>query len=131
MTRVRGFTQDDAHLFIREDQLQEEIQGCLDLVQLVFSVLGMDDYRVRVSLRDPDSDKYVGRPDAWEKAESALRVAVEKLGVEFEEEIGEAAFYGPKIDFVVKDVIGREWQLGTVQVAVSYTHLTLPTILRV
>ncbi len=116
MTRVRGFTQDDAHLFIREDQLQEEIQGCLDLVQLVFSVLGMDDYRVRVSLRDPASDKYVGSPDAWEKAESALRIAVEKLGVEFEEEIGEAAFYGPKIDFVVKDVIGREWQLGTVQV---------------
>jgi len=116
MTRVRGFTQDDAHLFIREDQLQEEIQGCLGLVKLVFSILGMNDYRVRVSLRDPESDKYVGSPEAWDKAESALREAVQNLGVDYEEELGEAAFYGPKIDFVVKDVIGREWQLGTVQV---------------
>lgn len=116
MTRVRGFTQDDAHLFIREDQLQDEIQGCLGLVKLVFSILGMESYRVRVSLRDPESDKYVGRSDAWDKAENALRQAVRTLGVEYEEEIGEAAFYGPKIDFVVKDVIGREWQLGTVQV---------------
>ncbi|MEC8014394.1 MAG: threonine--tRNA ligase [Verrucomicrobiota bacterium] len=116
MTRVRGFTQDDAHLFLREDQLQEEIQGCLGLVKLVFSILGMNDYRVRVSLRDPDSDKYVGSLEAWKKAEKALKEAVKALDVEFEEEIGEAAFYGPKIDFVVKDVIGREWQLGTVQV---------------
>ena len=116
MTRVRGFTQDDAHLFIREDQLQDEIQGCLGLVKLVFSILGMESYRVRVSLRDPDSDKYVGSTEAWDKAESALREAVKTLGVDYEEEIGEAAFYGPKIDFVVKDVIGREWQLGTVQV---------------
>jgi threonyl-tRNA synthetase len=116
MTRVRGFTQDDAHLFIREEQLQEEVKGCLELVKLVFSVLGMNDYRVRVSLRDPDSDKYVGKAEAWDKAEAALREAVSSLGVEYEEEKGEAAFYGPKIDFVVKDVIGREWQLGTVQV---------------
>ena len=116
MTRVRGFTQDDAHLFIREDQLQDEIQGCLGLVKLVFSILGMESYRVRVSLRDPNSDKYVGSSEAWDKAESALREAVKTLGVDYEEEIGEAAFYGPKIDFVVKDVIGREWQLGTVQV---------------
>ena len=116
MTRVRGFTQDDAHLFLREDQLQDEIQGCLGLVKLVFSVLGMDDYRVRVSLRDPDSDKYVGDAEGWNKAEEALRQAVRTLGVEYLEELGEAAFYGPKIDFVVKDVIGREWQLGTVQV---------------
>lgn len=116
MTRVRGFTQDDAHLFIREEQLQEEIQGCLGLVKLVFSVLGMNDYRVRVSLRDSDSDKYVGEPEAWDKAETALREAVKTLEVDYEEELGEAAFYGPKIDFVVKDVIGREWQLGTVQV---------------
>ena len=116
MTRVRGFTQDDAHLFLREDQLQDEIQGCLGLVKLVFSVLGMDDYRVRVSLRDPDSDKYVGDAEGWNKAEEALRQAVRTLGVEYVEELGEAAFYGPKIDFVVKDVIGREWQLGTVQV---------------
>ena len=116
MTRVRGFTQDDAHLFLREDQLQDEIQGCLGLVKLVFSVLGMDDYRVRVSLRDPESDKYVGDGEAWDKAEEALKEAVKTLGVDYEEELGEAAFYGPKIDFVVKDVIGREWQLGTVQV---------------
>ena len=116
MTRVRGFTQDDAHLFIREDQLQDEVQGCLSLVKLVFSTLGMNDYRIRVSLRDPESDKYVGAPEAWDKAEAALREAVKTLGVEYEEELGEAAFYGPKIDFVVKDVIGREWQLGTVQV---------------
>jgi len=116
MTRVRGFTQDDAHLFLREDQLQEEIQGCLGLVKLVFSVLGMDDYRVRVSLRDPESDKYVGDSEGWDKAEEALKQAVKTLGVDYEEELGEAAFYGPKIDFVVKDVIGREWQLGTVQV---------------
>ena len=116
MTRVRGFTQDDAHLFLREDQLQDEIQGCLGLVQLVFSILGMNDYRVSVSLRDPESDKYVGSPEAWDKAEEALREAVKKLDVDYEEELGEAAFYGPKIDFVVKDVIGREWQLGTVQV---------------
>ena len=116
MTSINRFTQDDAHLFIREDQLQDEIQGCLGLVKLVFSILGMEDYRVRVSLRDPDSDKYVGSPDAWDKAESALRQAVKSLGVDYEEELGEAAFYGPKIDFVVKDVIGREWQLGTVQV---------------
>ncbi len=116
MTRVRGFTQDDAHLFIREDQLQQEVQGCLSLVKLVFSTLGMNDYRIRVSLRDPHSDKYVGAPEAWDKAEASLREAVRTLGVEYEEELGEAAFYGPKIDFVVKDVIGREWQLGTVQV---------------
>jgi threonyl-tRNA synthetase len=116
MTRVRGFTQDDAHLFIREDQLQQEIQGCLSLVKLVFSTLGMNEYRVRVSLRDPESDKYVGAPEAWDKAEAALRQAVQTLGVDYEEELGEAAFYGPKIDFVVRDVIGREWQLGTVQV---------------
>tara|TARA_B100000035_G_scaffold163649_1_gene139409 strand:+ start:1332 stop:3224 length:1893 start_codon:yes stop_codon:yes gene_type:complete len=116
MTRVRGFTQDDAHLFLREDQLQDEIQGCLGLVKLVFSVLGMNEYRVRVSLRDPDSDKYVGDADGWNKAEAALKQAVRTLDVDYEEELGEAAFYGPKIDFVVKDVIGREWQLGTVQV---------------
>jgi len=116
MTRVRGFTQDDAHIFCTNEQLQDEINGCLNLVKTVFSVLGMTDYRVRLSLRDPNSDKYVGSPENWDKAEAALRVAAETLGVHFSEEEGEAAFYGPKIDFVVKDVIGREWQLGTVQV---------------
>ena len=116
MTRVRGFTQDDAHLFCTEDQLQDEILGCLDLVKIVLNTLGMHDYRVRVSLRDPASDKYVGDPANWDKAENALREAVKTLGVPFDEVEGEAAFYGPKIDFVIKDVIGREWQLGTVQV---------------
>ena len=116
MTRVRGFTQDDAHLFCTEEQLEEEILGCLDLVKLVFKTLGMDDYRVRIGLRDPDSSKYTGDPERWEKAEQALRKAVRILAVDYTEEPGEAAFYGPKIDFVVKDVIGREWQLGTVQV---------------
>jgi threonyl-tRNA synthetase len=82
----------------------------------VLSTLGMNEYRVRLSLRDPDSDKYVGSPENWDKAEAALRDAVQVLGVEYTEELGEAAFYGPKIDFVVKDVIGRDWQLGTVQV---------------
>lgn len=116
MTRVRCFTQDDAHLFVTPEQLDREIQGCLELVKIVLGTLRMDDYRVRVSLRDPASDKYVGDPANWERAENALRDAARSLGKPFTEEPGEAAFYGPKIDFVVKDVIGREWQLGTVQV---------------
>ena len=116
MTRVRGFTQDDAHLFCTEDQVPAEIQGCLSLVKIIFSTLGMKDYRVRVGLRDPDSSKYTGSPENWDKAEAACIAAAESLGVPFTAEPGEAAFYGPKIDFVVKDVIGREWQLGTVQV---------------
>ncbi len=116
MTRVRGFTQDDAHIFCTEDQVRDEIQACLGLVKIVFSTLGMKDYRVRVGLRDPDSSKYVGEDDKWDKAENALREIAQTLDVPFTEEEGEAAFYGPKIDFVVKDVIGREWQLGTVQV---------------
>ncbi len=116
ITRTRSFTQDDAHLFCTPEQLGPEIQGCLGLVKKVFGSLGMSDYTVRLSLRDPDSSKYVGDPANWDKAEEALREAVETLGVDYTEEPGEAAFYGPKIDFVVKDVIGREWQLGTVQV---------------
>jgi threonyl-tRNA synthetase len=116
MTRVRGFTQDDAHLFCTEDQVPQEILGCLSLVKIVLATLGMSDYRVRVGLRDPDSAKYTGDPANWDKAETACREAAKTLGVPFTEEPGEAAFYGPKIDFVVRDVIGREWQLGTVQV---------------
>ena len=116
MTRVRGFTQDDAHIFCTPDQLADEVAGCLGLVKKVLSTLGMEDYSVRLSLRDPDSDKYVGSPENWDKAEAALRDAVKALGVDYTEELGEAAFYGPKIDFVVTDVIGRPWQLGTVQV---------------
>ncbi len=116
MTRVRGFTQDDAHLFCTEDQVAGEVLGCLSLVKIVLSTLGMKDYRVRVGLRDPDSSKYTGTAENWAKAEEACRNAAKTLGVPFTEEPGEAAFYGPKIDFVIKDVIGREWQLGTVQV---------------
>ena len=116
MTRVRGFTQDDAHLFCTEDQVAQELIGCLALVKTVLTTLGMQDYRVRVGLRDPDSNKYTGESANWDKAENACRAAAQTLGVPFTEEPGEAAFYGPKIDFVIKDVIGREWQLGTVQV---------------
>ncbi|CAN5873782.1 threonine--tRNA ligase [soil metagenome] len=116
LTRVRGFTQDDAHLFCTEDQVAEELIGCLSLVKTVLTTLGMNDYRVRVGLRDPDSSKFTGNPEQWDKAEDACRAAAATLGVPFTEEPGEAAFYGPKIDFVIKDVIGREWQLGTVQV---------------
>jgi len=116
LTRVRGFTQDDAHLFCTEEQVPAEIQGCLALVKVIFATLGMKDYRVRVGLRDPDSNKYTGSKENWDKAEKACIDAAKSLGVTFSQEPGEAAFYGPKIDFVVKDVIGREWQLGTVQV---------------
>lgn len=116
MTRVRGFTQDDAHLFCTEEQVAAELQGCLSLVKTIFDALDMHEYRVRVGLRDPDSTKYTGRPENWDRAEEACRAAAASLGVPFSEEPGEAAFYGPKIDFVVKDVVGREWQLGTVQV---------------
>lgn len=116
MTRVRGFTQDDAHLFVTEEQIADEVLGCIELVKVIFATLGMDDYRVRVGLREMDSDKYVGESDRWDRAEEACRDAAASLAVDFTEEAGEAAFYGPKIDFVVRDVLGREWQLGTVQV---------------
>ncbi|MBV8779852.1 MAG: threonine--tRNA ligase [Phycisphaerae bacterium] len=116
MTRVRGFTQDDAHLFCTEEQVPGEIRGCLELVKIVLGTLGMNDYRVRVGLRDPDKAKFVGDSEKWDRAERACIDAASSLGVSFTEEPGEGAFYGPKIDFVVKDVIGREWQLGTVQV---------------
>jgi threonyl-tRNA synthetase len=116
MTRVRGFTQDDAHIFCTEEQVLSEIQGCLQLVLKILGTLGMDSYRVRIGLREADSAKYVGTSEQWERAEEALRESVKSLSIPFTEERGEAAFYGPKIDFVVKDVIGREWQLGTVQV---------------
>lgn len=116
MTRVRGFTQDDAHIFCTPDQLAGEIRQCLGIVKTIFGTLGMTDYRVRLSMRDPESDKYVGSPENWDKAEQALRDAAEWLGADYSEEAGEAAFYGPKIDFIVRDAIGREWQLGTVQV---------------
>jgi threonyl-tRNA synthetase len=116
LTRVRGFTQDDAHLFVTPEQVAGELQGCLELVKIVFAAMGMDDYRVRVGLRDPQSDKYVGKAENWDLAEKACREAAASLGKPYTEEKGEAAFYGPKIDFVVRDCIGRQWQLGTVQV---------------
>jgi threonyl-tRNA synthetase len=115
MTRVRGFCQDDAHIFCTPDQLLAEVNGCVDMAKLVLRVVGLDDYRVRVGLRD-ESDKYIGSRENWEKAEIAILAAVRQSGMNYVEERGEAAFYGPKIDFVVKDCIGREWQLGTVQV---------------
>lgn len=116
MTRVRGFTQDDAHIFCTPEQIGEEVRQCLGIVKTILGTLGMMDYRVRLSLRDPDSTKYVGSPENWDLAEAALRKEIVELGAEYTEEEGEAAFYGPKIDFIVRDVIGREWQLGTVQV---------------
>lgn len=116
LTRVRGFTQDDAHLFVTQEQLAGELTNCIELVKIIFAAMGMEDYSVRVGLRDPDSDKYVGDPNNWDLAEEACREAAKTLGIPFSEEPGEAAFYGPKIDFVVQDCIGRKWQLGTVQV---------------
>jgi threonyl-tRNA synthetase len=116
MTRVRSFTQDDAHIFCTQEQLHDEINGCLYLVKVIFKTLGMEKFRVRIGLRDKSSDKYIGSDDNWMAAEKALRAAAGELGVPFEVIDGEAAFYGPKIDFIVQDVIGREWQLGTVQV---------------
>ena len=115
MTRVRGFTQDDAHLFVTAEQIEEELSANLDLVLLVLSSLGLSDYRVRVGLRDPDSSKYVGLAEDWDNAERTLLQVVKSRGMNYTAEQGEAAFYGPKIDFVVRDCIGREWQLGTVQ----------------
>ena len=116
LTRVRGFTQDDAHIFCTDDQIESEITGCLNIVNYIFNTLGMQDYRVRISLRDPKSDKYIGSDELWEKAENALRNAAKNLNRDVSEAIGEAAFYGPKIDFIVRDVLSREWQLGTIQV---------------
>ncbi|MFO0965719.1 MAG: threonine--tRNA ligase [Gemmataceae bacterium] len=115
MTRVRGFTQDDAHLFVTPEQIEAEMLANIDLVLLVLSSMGLKDYRVRVGLRDPESDKYVGDPADWDKAEQTLLDIVKSRGMNYSAEKGEAAFYGPKIDFVVRDCIGREWQLGTVQ----------------
>ena len=119
MVRVRGLTQDDGHIFCTDAQLPDEINGCLDIVNIILHTLGILDYRVRIGLRGPDTTKYTGDPALWDKAEETLRNAAQTLKVDFSEEPGEAAFYGPKIDFVVKDVIGREWQLGTVQVDYS------------
>ena len=116
LIRVRCFCQDDAHLFCTNEQLPAELDATVGLTRKVLETLGMHDYLVRISLRDPTSDKYVGSDENWNLAEAAIRGAAAIPGVTYQEEIGEAAFYGPKIDFVVKDAIGRKWQLGTVQV---------------
>ncbi len=115
MTRLRGFTQDDAHIFCSEDQVEAEVGGCLELVRAVLATLDLRDCRIRLGLRGPESEKYIGEPELWEKAEAALASAIRLAGLDFTQEAGEAAFYGPKIDFLVRDCLGREWQLGTVQ----------------
>ena len=117
LTRVRGFTQDDAHLFCRPDQLQEEFEKVIDLILYVFKTLHFDKFLAQVSLRDPaNKEKYIGSDENWEKAEKAIIDAAAKKGLDTVVELGEAAFYGPKLDFMVKDAIGRKWQLGTIQV---------------
>ncbi|MEM0925107.1 MAG: threonine--tRNA ligase [Planctomycetota bacterium] len=115
MLRVRGLTQDDAHIFCTEEQVEQEFRETIELTQFVLESVGLDDYRVQLSLRDPDSSKYVGSEEQWDTAEGALRRVLEQSGMAFNEEAGEAAFYGPKADFMVRDCIGRSWQLGTVQ----------------
>ena len=115
LLRVRGLTQDDAHLFCTQEQVEHEFRETVKLTMFVLESLGLDDYRVQLSLRDPQSDKYVGSDENWAKAEAALRRVLEELNLTFEPRQGEAAFYGPKADFMVRDCIGREWQLGTVQ----------------
>ena len=117
LTRVRGFTQDDAHIFCRPDQVEEEFMKVIDLVQYVFKALGFDDYSAQISLRDKDDrSKYIGSDELWEKAEAAIIKSAEQKGLPTVVEYGEAAFYGPKLDFMVKDALGRRWQLGTIQV---------------
>ena len=117
LTRVRGFTQDDAHLFCRADQLQEEFEKVIDLILYVFRTLKMTEFSAQVSLRDPlNKEKYIGSDENWEKAESAIIEAAARKGLKTVVETGEAAFYGPKLDFMVKDALGRQWQLGTIQV---------------
>lgn len=115
MMRVRGLTQDDAHIFCTPEQVEEEFRATIELTQFVLQSVGLNDYRVQLSLRDPDSSKYVGSEENWDHAEGALRGVLQHSGMEFNEEPGEAAFYGPKADFMVRDCIGRSWQLGTVQ----------------
>ncbi len=116
LTRVRGFTVDDSHLFVTPEQLDEEFLSVVDLILSVFKSLQLKNFKARLSFRDPESDKYIGSPDAWDKAENAIRRAVSHLGMEYFEAPGEAAFYGPKLDFIFHDALEREWQLGTVQV---------------
>ena len=117
LTRVRTFTQDDAHIFVRQDQVKAEFENVIDVILKVFKIFGFENYEAQVSLHDPkDTEKYIGTPEIWAESENAIREACKEKGLETREEIGEAAFYGPKLDFMVKDAIGRRWQLGTIQV---------------
>ncbi|NTV44451.1 MAG: threonine--tRNA ligase [Candidatus Yonathbacteria bacterium] len=117
LTRARGFTQDDSHIYCRPDQLVDELCNAIDLTRFVFNTLGFDKVQTRLSLHDPENqEKYGGTSDVWEQAEKDVKEAADKMGIEYFIGIGEASFYGPKIDFIVKDALGREWQLGTVQV---------------
>lgn len=117
LTRVRTFTQDDAHIFVRSDQVKSEFENVIDVILKVFKIFGFENYEAQISLHDPkDTEKYIGSDEIWEESENAIREACKKKGLETREEVGEAAFYGPKLDFMVKDAIGRRWQLGTIQV---------------
>ena len=117
LTRVRGFTQDDAHIFCRPDQLKEEFLKVMDIIFIIFKALDFKNFEAQISLRDPNNrEKYIGSDENWEKAERAIVEACEEKGLNARVELGEAAFYGPKLDFMVKDAIGRRWQLGTIQV---------------
>ena len=117
LTRVRTFTQDDAHIFVRSDQVKSEFENVIDVILKVFKIFGFENYEAQISLRDPkDTEKYIGTDEIWEESENAIREACKEKGLETREEVGEAAFYGPKLDFMVKDAIGRRWQLGTIQV---------------
>jgi threonyl-tRNA synthetase len=116
LTRVRGFTVDDSHLFVTPDQLEEEFIGVVSLIQHVFETMGFTDFRARLGTNDPESDKYAGAPEMWERGIAAIKHAADKVGMNYKVEEGEAAFYGPKLDFIFRDVLKREWQLGTVQV---------------
>ena len=117
LTRVRTFTQDDAHIFVRSDQVKSEFENVNDVILKVFKIFGFENYEAQISLRDPkDTEKYIGSDEIWEESENAIREACKEKGLETHEEVGEAAFYGPKLDFMVKDAIGRRWQLGTIQV---------------
>ena len=117
LTRVRTFTQDDAHIFVRPEQVKNEFENIIDIILKVFSIFGFENYEAQISLHDPkDTEKYIGSEEIWAESENAIREACREKGLEVHEEVGEAAFYGPKLDFMVKDAIGRRWQLGTIQV---------------
>ena len=117
LTRVRNFTQDDAHIFVHPDQVKAEFEIVMDIIKKVFTIFGFKDYEAQISLRDPnDKEKYIGSDEVWAESEQAIKDACKEKGINAHEELGEAAFYGPKLDFMVKDAIGRKWQLGTIQV---------------